>query len=139
MAMLVRAEGPARVCADARRLPFRQGSFDLVNASLMVGDIRELRDWATEMARVLVRGGHLVYSDFHQVWTERGWQRTFRDAGGVLRAVGFEPHTIDEHLSALDAAHFAVRAIREPRLIVNGRSAPVLAVFHAVKNGRTVP
>ena len=138
-AMLSRAEAPSRVCADARRLPFRTASFDLVNASLMVGDIRELHVWAAEMARVLVRGGHLVYSDFHQVWRERGWQRTFRDAEGVLRAVAYEPHTIDDHLAALDAAHFAIRAIREPRLVVNGVSAPVLAVFHAVKCGRMVP
>ena len=139
MAMLRRADARARVCADARRLPFRAASFDLVNASMMVGDIDELRVWAAEMARVLVRGGHLVYSDFHQVWRERGWQRTFRDAEGVLRAVAYEPHTIDDHLAALDTARFAVRAIREPRLVVNGRSTPVLAVFHAVKSGRTVP
>jgi malonyl-CoA O-methyltransferase len=139
MAMLNRAEVRSCVCADARRLPFRTASFDLVNASLMVGDIGDLRVWAAEMARVLVRGGHLVYSDFHQVWRERGWQRTFRDADGVLRAVAYEPHTIDDHLAALDAARFAIRAIREPRLLVNGVSAPVLAVFHAVKSGRTVP
>src|SRR5262245_48534463 len=30
------------VCADACRLPFRRGTFDLVNASLMVGDIADL-------------------------------------------------------------------------------------------------
>jgi len=139
MPMLSRAEAPSCVCADARRLPFRAASFDLVNASLMVGDICDLQVWAAEMARVLVRGGHLVYSDFHQVWRERGWRRTFRGADGVLRAVAYEPHTIDDHLAALDAARFTIRAIREPRLVVNGVSAPVLAVFHAVKNGRTVP
>src|SRR4051794_24146246 len=115
MAMLARGAGERRVCADACVLPFRRSTFQLVNASLMVGDIRNLRGWASEMARVLALGGHLIYSDFHPVWTEQGWQRTFRDAAGALRAVAFEPHTIEEHLDALDAAGLAVRAIREPR------------------------
>ena len=35
---------PSRlVCGDACRLPFRTGAFDIVNASLMVGDIHDLR------------------------------------------------------------------------------------------------
>ena len=35
------------------------------------------------MARVLAAGGHLVYSDFHPSWAQRGWSRTFRAADGV--------------------------------------------------------
>lgn len=134
MAMLRRGSGAGRICGDACALPFRTGAFHVVNASLMVGDVRNLRAWAAEMARVLASGGHIVYSDFHPVWTERGWQRTFRDATGALRAVAFEPHSLDDHLAALDAAGFAIRAIREPRLAVDGRDLPVLAIFHAVKD-----
>ena len=44
-----------RVCADACRLPFARSAFDLINASLMVGDIADLSAWSREMARVLVR------------------------------------------------------------------------------------
>lgn len=127
--------GSAIARADARCLPFRRATFDLVNASLMAGDIADLGAWLLEIARVLTLGGHLVYSDFHPLWSERGWQRTFRGTDGVLRAVAFVPHTIDQHLSALDAAGFHVSAIREPRLKVAGRDRPVVAVFHAVKEG----
>lgn len=138
MAMLTRSSGRARIRGDACALPFRSGAFQIVNASLMVGDVRDLRAWTAEMARVLARGGHLVYSDFHPVWTDQGWQRTFRDGGGALHAVAFEPHAIDDHLVALESAGFAVCAIREPRLPVGGRELPVLAIFHAAKtSGRS--
>jgi malonyl-CoA O-methyltransferase len=134
MAMLRRGEG-RRICADACRLPFAHAAFDLVNASLMVGDIDDLRAWTREMARVLTAGGHLVYSDFHPIWSARGWQRTFRSADGVLHAVEYRPHTIEQHLEALAAAGLRVIAIREPRLRVERADTPVVAVFHAAKGG----
>jgi len=137
MQMLARGRGPSRICADAYRLPFRRATFQLVNASLMVGDIGDLCAWAAEMSRVLTPAGHLVYSDFHPVWTQNGWQRTFRDAAGELRTIAFEPHAIDDHLAALGAAGLAVRAIREPRLKIGKREQPVLAIFHAAKDPST--
>jgi malonyl-CoA O-methyltransferase len=138
MAMLSQGDPRRRVCADAHTLPFRRATFQLVNASLMVGDVCDLNAWVSEMARVLTVGGHLLYSDFHPMWTERGWQRTFRDARGTLRAVRFEPHAIEAHLAALDGAGLTVRAIREPRLTIKRRDWPVLAIFHAVKeSGQT--
>ena len=135
MAMLGRSQGRHRVCADACGLPFRSGSFGLVNASLMVGDISDLGSWVREMARVVCRGGHLIYSDFHPSWTARGWQRTFRTADGAQHVVEFVPHTIDAHLSALEAGGFRIHAIREPRLKIARADLPVVAIFHAVKDG----
>jgi malonyl-CoA O-methyltransferase len=135
MAMLRRGGAPKCVCADACRLPFGRAAFDLVNASLMVGDVSRLADWMREMARVLSSCGHLVYSDFHPSWTERGWQRTFRSADGASHVVRFEPHTIDDHLAALDEAGFRVIAIREPRLTIQRVSAPVLMIVHAERAG----
>jgi malonyl-CoA O-methyltransferase len=134
MPMLRRGNAPGRICADAFRLPFKRSGFDLVNASLVAGDVQDLKGWNLEMARVLSIGGHLVYSDFHPTWSERGWRRTFRSADGVLHAVRFEPHTIEDHLDALIAAGFDVLAIREPRLSIGGVNVPVVAIFHAVKN-----
>jgi malonyl-CoA O-methyltransferase len=139
LAMLGRGRHPHRVCGDACRLPFRRGAFDLVNASLMVGDVADLAGWTREISRVMTPGGHLVYSDFHPVWSDLGWERTFRTADGVQHAVEFVPHTIDAHLTALADAGFSVLAIREPRIRIPRRlwrrEAPVVAVFHGVKDG----
>jgi SAM-dependent methyltransferase len=124
-------------------LPFRRAAFDLINASLMVGDVRDLDAWSREMARTLTRGGHLIYSDFHPSWARHGWRRTFRDSDGQTHEVSFEPHAIDDHLAALERAGLAVQAIREPRFKDDDPSVkefrrqwgnpPVVAVFHAVK------
>ena len=148
LAMLRRGDGaPGRVCGDACRLPFARASFDLINASLMVGDIADLGAWAREMARVLALRGHLVYSDFHPSWAQRGWSRTFRSADGAMHDVAFHPHTIDDHLTALEQAGLRVRAIREPRLTASRDdrqpairmfrrrwdNPQVVIVFHVVK------
>lgn len=144
MAMLVHGDARyPRVCADARCLPFPRGAFDLINASLVAGDVTDLGAWSEELARVLSRGGHLIYSDFHPSWVEQGWQRIFRGADGDAHGIAFEPHTIDEHLSALEQAGFRVLVIREPRLTDNavrrrGGNPPVVVVFHAVKEGPAV-
>jgi malonyl-CoA O-methyltransferase len=148
LAMLRRgAAAPGRVCGDACRLPFRRSAFDLINALLMVGDVAELGVWTREMARVLAIRGHLVYSDFHPSWAQRGWSRTFRSADGQMHDVSFNPHTIDDHLTALEQAGLRVLTIREPRFssprdaLEPGIKAfrrrwgnpQVVVVFHAVK------
>lgn len=148
LAMLRRGGGGvARVCGDACRLPFGRRSFDLINASLMVGDVADLGAWSREMARVLSAGGHLVYSDFHPSWAQRGWSRTFRSSDGVLHDVSFNPHSIDDHLASLEQAGFRVRTIREPRFNSSRDDADpdvkafrrrwgnpqVVVAFHAVK------
>jgi malonyl-CoA O-methyltransferase len=143
LAMLARGRG-GRVCADACRLPVRRGTFDVINASLMVGDVENLDGWMHEMARALAAGGHLVYSDFHPSWAQHGWSRTFRTSAGALHDVSFHARTIDEHLAALGRAGLRVRAIREPRFKDDTDPAvkafrrrwgnpQVIAVFHAVK------
>jgi malonyl-CoA O-methyltransferase len=151
MAMLTSARSPddgtARICADAMRLPFRRSAFDLINASLMVGDIADLRAWTGEVSRVLARGGTLVYSDFHPTWAEHGWRRTFRTARGDEHEIAIEPHTIEDHLAAIERAGLTVMAIREPRVSSGSdprdpviRSfqrewgdPPIVVVFHLVK------
>jgi malonyl-CoA O-methyltransferase len=120
-----------RVCGDACRLPFADGQFDFVCASLMVGDVVDLSPWIHEARRVLARGGHLVYSDFHPSWTSQQWRRTFRAANGRQFELTYFPHSIDDHLQRLEEAALAIRAIREPRIA--GRATPVVAVFHATR------
>jgi len=133
------------VCANALWLPFARRSFDLINASLMVGDVPDVAAWTGEMAKTLTRGGHLIYSDFHPSWASHGWKRTFRGVDGVTYDIGYAPHTIDDHLSAIDAAGLRVLAIREPRFKDDTdpdvrafrrrwKNPPVVVVFHAVKD-----
>src|SRR5262249_34372671 len=105
LAMLAQGNG-RRVCGDACRLPVRRGAFDLVNASLMAGDVEHLSALMGELARALTAGGHLVYSDFHPSWAQHGWRRTFRTAAGVQHDVSFHAHAIDDHLAALHSAGF---------------------------------
>ena len=137
----------ARICGDAMRLPFRRAAFDVINSSLMAGDVADLAAWAQEAARVLARGGQLVYSDFHPTWTENGWRRTFRTPAGDEHEIAIEPHTIDDHLAALEAAGLTALAIREPRMSAGSHpqdpairsfqkqwgDPPVVVVFHAAK------
>jgi SAM-dependent methyltransferase len=143
LAMLAIAAG-RRICGDACHLPFRRGAFDLVNASLMVGDIGDLGGWTREMARVLAVGGHLVYSDFHPTWAQHGWTRTFHTQDGERHVVSFEAHPIEHHVAALEGARLRIQAIREPRLNDDEDRAvrsfrrrwgnpPVVVVFHATK------
>lgn len=132
MPMLAKhASGTNRVRADGCCLPFGDGVFELVTASLMVGDVEALAPWVSEMGRVLRPGGHLIYSDFHPAWSHEGWQRTFKTREGRMVEVGYWPHTLEAHLAALGAASLQVRTIREPRW--DGRKSPLVLVLHAVK------
>jgi malonyl-CoA O-methyltransferase len=143
-AMLARIRtGRALVRADALRLPFAREMFDIVNASLIAGDITDLAAWVTGLAGSLTRGGHLVYSDFHPEWTARGWRRTFRMANGRRVALPYVAHSVDAHLDAVRQAGLVIEAIHEPGLSpacppagrVPPAALPVLLVVHASKPG----
>lgn len=143
--MLHRNQSRHRVCADARHLPLAGATFDLVNASLMAGDIADLAPWIDELARVLMPGGHLLYSDFHESWDRRGWQRTFRTSDGRECALPRAPHALGDHLAALARAGLdlvAMDVVTLPpnrhglRRLLGSRALPVATVFHARKAAR---
>jgi malonyl-CoA O-methyltransferase len=138
MPMLTRHAGcGVRVCADACALPFRDGSFDLISSSLMVGDVADLSGWVSEMSRAIAAGGHLVYSDFHPSWADEGWRRTFASAGGRSFELPYFPHAIAEHVARLRDRSFQIDTMLEPRLAgraaPGARDLPIVVVFHAVK------
>jgi malonyl-CoA O-methyltransferase len=112
--MLHRQAGDAaRICGDARRLPFADRTFDLVNASLMAGDIEDLGQWLREVSRVLTPAGRLVYSDFHPEWHERGWRRTFQDRRGRTVEIPCCLHSRDTHCRSLADAGFSLQNMDE--------------------------
>jgi ubiquinone/menaquinone biosynthesis C-methylase UbiE len=142
MGMLRRNACRRRVCADALSLPLRAGAFDIVNASLIVGDVPKLASFVAEMARVLASGGHLIYSDFHPDWDARGWQRTFRSRDGREHALPRASHTIVEHLDAITSAGLEIVATDDVTTPMTGsglrrflrpRNVPAAVVFHARK------
>ena len=149
--MLARQAGDAaRVCGDARHLPFADRAFDLVNASLMAGDIADLPGWLREIARVLAPGGRVVYSDFHPAWHERQWQRTFTDTRGRTIVLPCHAHSHDAHHVALAGAGLQVVALDEvsiaPQLNWRNRwrpgaraPVPALVVVSAVRSSEVQP
>jgi SAM-dependent methyltransferase len=106
-------QAAARVCADVRRLPFGDATFDLVNASLVAGDLPDLGGWIAELARVLVPGGRVVYSDFHPEWQRHGWQRTFRDVAGRMVTLPYVPHSLEAHHQAWSSAGLRLLGMQE--------------------------
>ncbi len=128
-AMLKRAAGKL-VRGDACALPFATGTFDLVLSSLMAGDVADLPRVFREAARVLRRGGSFVYSDFHPLWAERGWERTFASGDGRKWRLPYHPHALSEHRAALAAASLDTVTLEEPHL----SGTPVLVVVRAMKS-----
>ncbi len=92
------------VCADARRMPFREGTFELVFHQGLMEHFRDPKPLVDENTRVLARGGRLlvdVPQKFHvytlakhvMIWLGRwfaGWETEYTPAGleRVLRRSG---------------------------------------------------
>ena len=75
------------LAADATRLPFADGEFDLVYSNKTTHHIRDWQQALAEMTRVLKPEGYLVYSDFvaplgHRLPTSRALNR-FADQHGL--------------------------------------------------------
>jgi 2-polyprenyl-6-hydroxyphenyl methylase/3-demethylubiquinone-9 3-methyltransferase len=66
-----REHGVAAVRADARRLPFAEGSFDVVVAGEVLEHVREPAEVVAEACRVLRRGGTLVMDTIANTWWGR--------------------------------------------------------------------
>lgn len=116
MAARARDHGPV-VRADALHLPFPEATFDLVIASFMVGDVKDLDGWAAEMARLLRPGGALLYSDFHPSWSRAGWQRTCPLPDGSEGIIPRQAREVREHERALARAGLRLGGILDVPLL----------------------
>lgn len=67
------ARGVVGVCADAHRLPFREGSFDIVICNASLHHMWPLEQPLAEMARVLKDGGSVHVFDGLITWYAKIW------------------------------------------------------------------
>lgn len=119
--MAASAPSPSLV-ADAERLPFRDASFDVVIAALLVSYVGARRSFFLEVSRVLGPGGVFICSDLHPVASQRGWSRSFEGPSGERLVVRAQPPTAREIEQGLSAAGLRVEELREP--VIDGRLEP---------------
>jgi SAM-dependent methyltransferase len=147
--MLAGGTRPAAV-ADAARLPFGDGRFDVVVAALLLSFVADAGLVLAEAARVLRNGGWLLLSDLHPVASERGWTRSFEGQGGRPLRIEAPPPSaaaLREGLAAaglrLDRQHEPVIDERlRPAFVQAGRrdfealaGTPLLLLLRARKGG----
>ncbi len=115
-AMLRRASCGSKVRANMTQLPFVNGAFDAVVSGLAIGHVVTLAAWMTEVARVLVAGGTVLYSDFHPDAAKAGLTRSFKDQSDRTRRVPHCCHEAAAQESAAAEAGLDVTAVREVRV-----------------------
>jgi malonyl-CoA O-methyltransferase len=115
----------ANICA----MPVASMSVDLVVSSLALGDVPDLAPALGELARVLRRGGRIVYSVVHPVGAAAGWSRTFA-ANGRQFAIHTYWHTPEDHRHACEAAGLRITAWQEP-VLAEAPHHPALLVVRA--------
>ena len=138
-AMLARAKEThiPLVRGDMRALPFGTSSFDVVTCGLAVGHVADLAAAIIEMARVLVPGGSLLYSDFHPFAYLAGARRMFR-AGGSDYVVEHHVHLYAAHHAACRAAGLEIDGVLEA-LTLDGRQLPAVLVIRARRTAAAPP
>jgi ubiquinone/menaquinone biosynthesis C-methylase UbiE len=119
--MLAQAPRPA-VVADAARLPFASGGFDVVVGALVMSFVKDRGRLLREASRVLGPGGVLVLSDIHEIASELRWERSFRGPKGERLVIDAAPPGLNAMRKALGQAGFALEDVREPR--IDDRLAP---------------
>lgn len=110
--------------ADARALPFRDGTFDSVWCRLMVGHVAELEQVYAEAARICGPTGTLLVTDFHPDAVAAGHRRTFTDALSRTWEIEHHVHTFDDHVAAARRSGLTLVARRD------GEVSPVIRPFY---------
>jgi len=114
--MLRRAPLARRVHADMMDLPFADAQFELVVSGLAVGHAPSLDGWMREMARVLVPGGQLVFTDFHPDAARAGMTRSFTDGEKRKHELLHGLYNLADHQTAAAKAGLVLEQAREVRV-----------------------
>ncbi len=102
------------VRADCTAIPIAASTADVAICSFAVGYLADLGPVASELARVMRKGGRLILTDFHPSGTERGWRRTFRHAGYTVEILNFY-FSIDQLARTFRERGFRLERIISPR------------------------
>jgi malonyl-CoA O-methyltransferase len=116
MPMLAQVLAADRVRASMMQLPFRPAVFDAVISGLAASHATDIRQWMSEVARVLRPEGSLVYSDFHSEAIRAGMTRSFKDAADVTWTVPHRVYDPSCQRDAMAAAGLTVETVRELRM-----------------------
>lgn len=106
--MLRRAPAPAAV-GDARALPLRDSTADLVVCSLALAYFSDLAAAAHEICRVLRRSGSLWVSDLHPAAMAAAWTRSFRLPDATVH-IAAQARTNEEIVSIFAQAGLRLRS-----------------------------
>jgi ubiquinone/menaquinone biosynthesis C-methylase UbiE len=120
-AMLQQVSVDRRVLADMTQLPFVDGAFDAVVCGLALGHAPAIGPWMAEGARVLTRGGYLLYSDFHPEAARAGLVRSFKDEHDRRHMLSHHDHSLGIQRQAAAAANLALEVVRELRVGIEFR------------------
>jgi SAM-dependent methyltransferase len=142
---------------DAAALPFRDESFDLVIFYNSLMDIDDMESSVREAARVLVRGGKMCACVTHPIPDSGKFESDEDDARFVIKGtylgerrwIEIIPmerdglsmefagwaYPLEGYFRALEAAGFAIEALREPSTQQGGRwtRIPLFLMWRAVK------
>jgi malonyl-CoA O-methyltransferase len=114
--MLKQVPTGSRVCASMMQLPLAAESFDAVISGLALAHATEIDLWMSEVARVLRKGGTLLYSDFHPDAARAGLTRSFKDVTDRSRSVPHADYPVALQLEAARRAGLQVDGVREVRV-----------------------
>jgi malonyl-CoA O-methyltransferase len=114
--MLERVAGKFRVCANMMHLPFVSDAFDVVISGLALGHATNVSGWMAEVARVLKRGGTLLYSDFHPDAALAGLTRSFKDGDQQTCTVPHQSFDVASQRQAAEQAGLTIECLHEVRV-----------------------
>lgn len=116
MPMLMQVPNGNRVCASMMQLPFAADTFDVVISGLALGHAADVSSWMAEIARVLRKGGTLLYSDFHPDAARAGLTRSFKDIDDQTRSVPHAQYPVSMQVDAARSAGLSIETLHEVRV-----------------------
>lgn len=96
--------------SDCTAIPVSSGTIDMAICSFAVGYLEDLQAVASELSRVLRKGGHLILTDLHPSGLERGWRRTFRHGGDIVEIINIKA-SIEQVIRTFQAHKFKLAQI----------------------------